>query len=120
VCPVEVRIVEEALPPDRRAWLLEVYPHDVEQLRRQPSAQGAEPACVVEGGLRVVDGAGSDDGEQAPVRPRQDVPDGGTRPHDDLVERVRAGKLPLHVGRRYERLGPQYVQILGSHHRDAL
>jgi hypothetical protein len=83
---VEVRVVDESLPSDRRAGLLEVGAHDDHEAIAVRLGERREPARVLEGGVGVVDRAGSDHHEQTlAVAAVQDVAD-------------RAARLQHHVG----------------------
>src|SRR2546428_5278751 len=72
---VEVRVVDEPLPAHRGAWLLEVDAHHDPEVVAELVGQLFQPARVVEPGHRVVDGAGTDDDEQAVVLPAQGAGD---------------------------------------------
>src|SRR5947199_115311 len=114
---VEVGVVDEPLPADRRARLLEVdAPHD-EELVRQPFGEGAEPPGVVERRLRVVDRARADYGEETAVPAGNDVANGRAGAHHHLVERIRARQLALDDARRDQGLGLDDVEVLGAEHR---
>lgn len=98
---VDVRVVDQALPPDRRARLLEVGAHHDEQLAGVPLLQREQPPGVVARRGRVVDAAGADDDEEAVegvgagddghglVARRQDGGLGGGRLRDLGLEQVR-------------------------------
>ena len=64
---VEVRIVDVALPAERRARLLEVGAHDDQELVAQPVGRRLQPGRVLDRLVVVVDRAGTDDDHQAPV-----------------------------------------------------
>ena len=67
VALVEVRVVDQALPADRGARLLEVDAHhDLERVG-VAFALGLQPARVLERGGRVVDRARADDHQQPVV-----------------------------------------------------
>src|SRR2546425_8014908 len=72
---VEVRVVDEPLPAHRGARLLEVDAHHDPEVVAELVGQLLQPARVVEPGHRVVDGAGTDDDEQAAVFAAQDAGD---------------------------------------------
>jgi len=77
---VQARVVDQSLPPDRGARLLEVDAHHDAQVRIQPGGLGAKAAGVVERRDRVVHRAGADDHHQAIVLRGEDA--------DDLVPRT--------------------------------
>ena len=62
-----MRIVDEALPADGGAGLLEVDAHDDAQVGGEFGDGGFEQGGVFARGLGVVDGAGADEDEQARV-----------------------------------------------------
>src|SRR3989475_4697102 len=72
---VEVRIVDESLPADRRARLLEVDAHHETEVAAELVGRLLQTARVVEPGRWIVDGAGADDDEQAVVLAGQDAND---------------------------------------------
>ena len=65
---VQVRIVDEALPADRRARLLEIHAHDDEEVVRVLLRRIAQALRIFERRLGVVDRAGSHDDEEPIVR----------------------------------------------------
>ena len=67
VAVVEMRIVDETLPADRRARLLEVDAHHDDQIGGELVLQRGEARRVVDRRVVVVDRAGSDHDEQAIV-----------------------------------------------------
>ena len=70
---VEVRVVDQPLPADGGARLLEVDAHHDPQVARQLLGERRQAPGVLEGGAGVVDRAGTDDDDQAVVRPAQDA-----------------------------------------------
>ena len=62
---VDVRVVDQPLPADRRTRLFQVGPHYDQEVGGVFLLQSEEARCVVEGGCRVVDGAGADDDEES-------------------------------------------------------
>lgn len=62
---VEVGVVDEAFPADGGARFFEINSHNDEQLALVFFTQGKQTPGVFEGGFGVVDGAGTDDDEQA-------------------------------------------------------
>ena len=67
-------VVDEALPADGGAGLLEVNAHDDAQVGGKLLDGGFEQGGVFAGGPGIVNGAGADEGEQARVAA---VEDGG-------------------------------------------
>lgn len=65
--PVEIGIVDEALPTHRRAWLFEVGPHDDQEITGEAVCFFLQLGRVLKASFRIVDGTGSDDDEQAIV-----------------------------------------------------
>ena len=82
---VEVRVVDEPLPADRGARLLEIRPHhDHEMLARRVDDR-LEPLGVLERRLGVVDGTRpGHDQHPVSVAAVQNVADFPPRPHDDV------------------------------------
>ena len=100
--PVQPRVVDEALPSDRRARLLEVGPHDDDQIVLVAIGQSGQPVGVLEPGLGVVDRAGSDDDEQTVVPAVEDRRDGLPATDDHLGELVAQRQLAGQLPRRDE------------------
>lgn len=65
---VDVRVVDQALPPDRGAGLLEVRAHHDQQLVLVLLLLLQQHVAVLQGRVRVVDRARADDNEQPPLR----------------------------------------------------
>ena len=66
---VEIGIVDQALPADRGARLLEIDPHHDLEPVGEPFAQGGETLGIFDRGDGIVDRAGADDDQQAVVGP---------------------------------------------------
>ena len=90
VALVEVRVVDQALPADRGARLLEVHAHHDLQRVGVLLAQRLQPARVVQRRGRVVDRARADDHQQPVVLALHDLAHRVARPADQLLHR-RAG-----------------------------
>lgn len=58
---VNVRIVDQTLPADSRAWLLEVGAHDNDEVIGELLGEGLKERGIFEGGGRIMDRARSDD-----------------------------------------------------------
>ena len=104
--PVEVRIVDQTLPADRRARLLEVHAHRDQQVRGQALGLGAEPRGVLATGDRVVDAAGADDDEQAVVLAVEDRVGAGAAGEQDVGARVVERQLVEQLLRGEQRHQP--------------
>mmetsp|Transcript_17284 Transcript_17284/g.34488 ORF Transcript_17284/g.34488 Transcript_17284/m.34488 type:complete len:232 (+) Transcript_17284:438-1133(+) len=100
---VEVRVVDQALPPHRRPGLLEVDSHDDDELLRVLLDEGSELAGVLLGGLDVVDGARAADDDDAVIGPLQDVLNSCTRVQHSLPCLGGEGDLLLEAGGGQER-----------------
>ena len=94
---VEIGIVDQSLPADGRARLLEIDAHHDLEPVGETFAQGGEAGGVVDRGLGIVDRAGADDDEQAIVGPVQDRVDGVARAHHDAGGGQGARNLPHHL-----------------------
>ena len=70
---VQIRIVDQALPADGSARLLEIHPHDDFQIGRQPLAQRQQAPGVFHRRIRIMDRAWPDDHQQAVGLAPQDV-----------------------------------------------
>src|SRR5262245_31817023 len=64
---VETGIVDQSLPTDRGARLLEINAHNDLQAIMQLIAHFFEPPCIVEGGSMVMHGTRPDDDDEAIV-----------------------------------------------------
>ena len=78
---VEVGIVDQPLPSDRGARLLEIDAHHDLEAVGKLFAQGGEALGVLDGCDGIVDRAGADDDQQAVVGAVQDGVDGVARRH---------------------------------------
>ena len=76
---VEVGVVDQALPADGGARLLEIDAHDDLEPVAEAFAERGEAAGVVERGVGIVDGAGADDDDEAVVGAVEDVVEGVAR-----------------------------------------
>ena len=94
---VQVRVVDQALPAERRTRLLEVGAHHEVERVAGLAGQGAQSPGVVHGRLGVVDRAGPDHHEQTVVTTRQDVLDAssGTGDEGECLGRRRIPCLDL-------------------------
>src|SRR5438309_4303569 len=112
---VEVRIVDESLPADRRARLLEVDAHHETEVAAELVGRLLQTARVVEPGRWVVDGAGGVDDEQARVHAGRNANDLLTSAAADeralLIER----QLLEEDRRREQRPDALDVEVAGFH-----
>ena len=100
---VEVGVVDEPLPADRRARLLEIHAHDDLELARVRIAQRPQPLRVLERRLRIVDRARPDHDDEPIVLAVQDAVQRAARVRDVVGHRLRARQLEQELGRRRER-----------------
>ena len=73
---VEMRIVDQPLPADGRARLLEIHAHDDPQVVHNPLGKRGQACGVLQRGAAVVDRARADDHEEAIVLSIQDAHQG--------------------------------------------
>ena len=106
---VEVGVVDQPLPSDRGARLLEIDAHHDLEAVGKLFAQGGEALGVVYGGDGIVDRAGADDDQQAVVGPVQDGVDGVARRHHHPRRGQGARYLAHHLLRR-----TQFFQFANS------
>ena len=106
---VQMRVVDQALPADRGARLLEVDAHHDQQVVAQALGLGAEALGVLTGRVKVVDAAGTDDDHQPViVAVEHGVGSGAAvQQHLDaiIVQRELVEQL-LRCDQRYEALDP--------------
>ena len=72
---IQVGVVDESLPADGGARLFEVDAHDDQQVLVELIGGGLQAAGVVDGGLRVVNGARADNDQQTIVFTGDDAGD---------------------------------------------
>ena len=112
---VEMRIVDEPLPADRRPRLLEVDAHDDLEHVRGARTLGGEPSRVVERARWVVDRARADDDEQPIVLAAQDVTDARAgRRHQRLDGRALDRKEADQVLGRWQEHHVGDVLVVGA------
>src|SRR2546427_553614 len=112
---VEVRIVDESLPADRRARLLEVDAHHETEVAAELVGGLLQTARVVDPGRWIVDGAGADDDEQAVVLAGQDTNDLLAGAADDERTQLTQRQLLEEDRRRAERSEGVRVDVDGLH-----
>jgi hypothetical protein len=110
-----VRIVDQPLPTDRRAGLLEVDPHHHAEVVGQLVGEQLEAAAVLQAGLRIVDRARPDHHDQAVVLAVEDLNQGVT----SLAHGDRAGlgerELLQEDRRRDQRTDAFDAKVSGLH-----
>ena len=99
VAVVHVRVIDVALPADGGAGLLEVDAHQDEQVVGEGIGLCLELAGVVHGLRVVMDGAGTDNDQQAIVLAGEDAADRRTAVLDQLGGGVGGGQPFLQQGR---------------------
>jgi len=76
VSAVEVGVVDESFPADGGARFFEVDAHDDFEGVVEFAAEGGQASGVIEGGFRVMNGAGADEDQDPGIGPVEDVLDG--------------------------------------------
>ena len=116
---VEVGVVDEALPAEDGARLLEVDAHDDHDRVGDFVRKGAEAAGVLGGAVEAVDRAGADDREEAGVVAVEDALDRLAAALDGPDRGRRLGDLLAQGRRRRQRLDRLDVDVLedGIRHR---
>jgi len=98
---VEMGIVDQTLPSDRRPRLLKVCSHHDQQPVMEGIRQGLEPSGILVGGIRIMDRAGTDNDEQPfAILPVQDSTDRLPCFHDKRGGVIRDWQLRLDGARR--------------------
>ena len=97
---VQVGVIDEALPAHRAARLLEIHPHDQVERVLHPLGEFLQSRSILDGCLRVVDGAGADHDEQAIVLSIEDVLDNLPSFHDGTRRRIGDRQFDLQLLRR--------------------
>ena len=110
---VQVRVVDQALPADGRARLLEVDAHDDEHVLAQALAHFLEPAGVLLRRVDVVDRAGADDRDNAVVGAVEDAVDRLSGLKGVLRRRFRDRKLVQQLSRRSQLFDLDDAQVVG-------
>ena len=108
---VHLRIVQEALPADGGARLLEVDPHDDEQPVGVLPAQIVQPPGIFECGALIVDRARSRDHEESRVLTIQDRLDRASTFDDRSLGGGGRRQILDEVRRRYQLLRLQHVHV---------
>ena len=110
---VEVGVVDEALPADRRPRLLEIAPHDGDELVLVALRQRHEALGVLHRGLGVVNRAGSDDDDEARIPLGNHVGDGLPRVRHHIRGPFRRRQLLEQDGRWKQGAGLTDAEVVG-------
>ena len=94
---VEIGIVDQALPADGGARLLEIDPHHDLKLASEVFAQPSKAVGILKRGLGIVHRAGTHDDQKPVVLAIEDGMDGVTRRHHHTRCGERARDLPHHL-----------------------
>ena len=111
---VQIGVVDEALPADSGARLLEIHPHDQMQLLPVPLRLFPQPLGVFLGGLRIVDGAGADHHQQALIPALDDLADLLARVEHQRGALGGDGPLLEKLGRRRDFLHAGDAGVVGQ------
>ena len=111
VAAINIRVVDQALPADGGARLLEVHAHDDEQLLTELVLQLGQSARVVQRGLRVMNRTGADDDQQPVVLAVQARANLITRVGDDFLSLIGQREFSEHLRGRGQRLQLQYAAV---------
>ncbi|KAI9151568.1 hypothetical protein HJFPF1_08775 [Paramyrothecium foliicola] len=104
---IDIRVVDETLPANSGARLLEVGTHDDDQVVRELGGQLLELRGVLVGSLRVVYGAGANDDQKLVAAAHDDLSSIGTALDDGLDGLLGHGDLGGEQGRGDEGILPQ-------------
>jgi hypothetical protein len=111
---VQVRIVDQPLPADRGARLLEVHAHHDFQRVGVLLALGGESLGVLDGGAGVVDRARADHHGEAVVAALQDGVEFLAGAADRAMRRIGGGAVADHLGGRAQALQFADAQVVGG------
>src|SRR6266545_79647 len=109
---VEVRVVDQSFPTDRRARLFKINPHDDGELAGQLFAEAVELSRVFERAFQVVDRTRTDNDQQARVFPAQNPFYHFAAFDDRLVRPLGHREFVLQRPRRKQSNDFFYVSIL--------
>ena len=110
---VQVRVVDEALPAEGCARLLEVDAHDDAELLREFGDGGFEAGAVFACGLGVVDGAWADDYDETMVFGLENVADLAARLEDGRGRLFCDWQLFFKKDWRKDNFGPFDAKVVG-------
>mmetsp|Transcript_14531 Transcript_14531/g.29380 ORF Transcript_14531/g.29380 Transcript_14531/m.29380 type:complete len:377 (+) Transcript_14531:256-1386(+) len=94
---IEVRIVDETLPSNGGAWLLEVDAHDDVQVLLEVVPFSLQELGIVDGRLGIVNAARPNDDDETVITLGKDVCYGSTRFEYSFGNLIRARNLPVHA-----------------------
>jgi hypothetical protein len=109
---VHVRVVDQPLPADRGARLLEVHAHDEVERLLHALGQRLEAPGVLARSLQVVDRAGTHDHEEPRVAPVEDVAHRLAGPVDEGFARRGERQLGAHLLRCRQELARENVDVV--------
>ncbi len=110
---VQVGIVDQTLPADRGARLLEIHAHDDDQTILELLLDRGELLRIFMRGLRIMDGARADDGEQTVVPAMQHVANLLTGPEHQIAHLVGKRQLLDEIARSGNRIELTNVDVHG-------
>src|SRR5690606_34468573 len=111
---VEIGVIDQALPTDSRARLLEIDTHHDLELVAQAIALRLQTLGIFDRGRRVVDRAGPDDDDQPVVLPVKDALQCAARLGDGLRRALAARILACELGGRDQLLYVKNAQVIGA------
>ena len=110
---VQIRVVDQSLPADRCARLLEVGAHDDDQVIGIARSQARQPFAILERRRRVVDGTGPGDHDEPRVLSLQRVGNRRPRCRDDVGRPFADRDLLVKDRRRDQRPHLPDAEIVG-------
>ena len=111
---IQIGIVDQPFPADRGARLLEVGPHDDDEVAGVAVRERLEPLAVLERGLRIVNRARADDDGEPRIGAAEDVHQRHARVGDEVRRLLADGDLLEQDRRRNERPHVPDAQIVGA------
>src|SRR5262249_4701131 len=109
---VEIRIVDEPLPSDGGAWLLEVHAHHNAKVTGQLLNRLFQVSSVFESGARVVNRTWAYDHQQAGIFAFEDAADLIAEDKHRIRNFLGDGKFLFQKCRRQEDLGPSDSKVI--------
>ena len=110
---VKIRIVDQALPTDGGARLLEIHAHHDDQAILKLSLDGGQLFGILVRGLRIMNRTGTDDGEQSIVTTMQHVANLLTGGEHEIAHLVGEGQFLEKISRGGNRVKLSNVDIHG-------
>ena len=117
---IEIGIVDEPLPSDDGAGLLEIDAHEDAQVGGELVNGGFEQGGILARGLGVVNGAGAGEDQQARVLPVEDCGDFAAGVEDGGRGGLADGPLFLKEYRREDDFGPFDAEVFSGVEHDGL